>query len=82
MHPYLRRESACPVHFLWDGLGLGRLFVRWGFLGFIITAMLALGGQMAGFDAPAWIGVLIAGALWTVGQVMSFAAAARIQSSR
>ena len=32
--------SACPVHFIWDGRGMGRLPVRIGFMGFVVGAML------------------------------------------
>ncbi|MCP4503882.1 MAG: hypothetical protein GY822_28480 [Deltaproteobacteria bacterium] len=32
--------SACPVHFIWDGVGLGRPFVRVGFMGFMLSGVL------------------------------------------
>lgn len=75
MHHLLRRESACPVHFIWDGLGLGRWPVRLGFLGFVIAGLIFMVSTLMRIDAPAWMAVAVAGAIWTVGQALSFAAA-------
>ena len=76
MHPYLRRESACPVHFLWDGFGLGRWPVRLGFMGFLLAALIFVVATALRVDAPAWMAVAVAGAIWTIGQAMSFTSAA------
>ena len=42
----LERESACPVHFIWDGRGAGRPFVRVGFLVLVVAAVLASGATV------------------------------------
>jgi hypothetical protein len=68
--PAPRRESGCPVHFVWDGTGLGRPLVRLGFL-------LVLGAGGAGSFAlmthgtmmPARVLGAVALGLWTAGQV-------------
>ena len=78
--PTPHRVSACPVHFLWDGRGRGRLFVRSGFLGFVVAAMVGVGASLLRIEgsAPFTLAVLgVAGASWTFGQVLSFLALPR-----
>ena len=62
------------MHFLWDGLGKGRVLVRSGFLGFLVAAMLAMCGTMThaarAVDGAVMVAA-IAGILWTAGQVAS-----------
>lgn len=67
-----RRESACPVHFIWDGHGLGRPFVRAGFFGFVATGLLFTGALALRFDAGILPGTLLGSSavLWTVGQIL------------
>lgn len=70
--------SACPVHFLWDGRGRGRLFVRGGFLGLVASGMVGTGGMLVGADAaaPLALSVLgLSGVVWSIGQALSFFAA-------
>ena len=38
--PSLERVSACPVHFLWDGRGAGRVWVRLGGMGLVAAGAL------------------------------------------
>lgn len=67
----MRRESGCPVHFIWDGHGHGRPFVRAGFLGFVASgALLTLSGM--GLLSKDWaLGTLAVSALaWTLGQIL------------
>jgi hypothetical protein len=74
----VRRESGCPVHFVWDGNGRGRPFVRVGFL-------LALGaGAAASWAAMTHGTTTAAGALgaaaaasWVLGQGLTRASRAR-----
>jgi hypothetical protein len=70
----LQRESACPVHFVWDGNGLGRPFVRVGFLLIVITALLATGAIMIHDNdvkaASLVVGGVAAG-VWLLGQVLT-----------
>lgn len=70
----LRRESNCPVHFVWDGNGLGRPFVRVGFLlllvaGGALSAGVMLHAAVVG-DAGRAIGV-VALATWGLGQLLT-----------
>lgn len=68
------RVSSCPVHFIWDGLGRGRMFVRWGFFGLTFAlATLTLGRwihvdmlQQAGSTLAA-----VAGGAYLLGQALS-----------
>jgi hypothetical protein len=67
-----RRESACPVHFVWDGRGVGRPLVRAGFLLFLLAGTLVTAATMLHSamlrDGAALAG--IAGTLaWAAGQV-------------
>lgn len=78
--PTPHRTSACPVHFLWDGKGRGRLFVRSGFLGLIVAGMFGTGATLmrASEVGPIALAILgLAGASWTFGQILSFLAAPR-----
>lgn len=70
----LRRESGCPVHFIWDGNGLGRPFVRLGFLLAVLTGILLTMSVMV--SAPpikgAALGVAVgAAAIWLLGQALT-----------
>ncbi|MDP2343109.1 MAG: hypothetical protein Q8O67_19285 [Deltaproteobacteria bacterium] len=70
----LRRESGCPVHFIWDGNGLGRPFVRLGFLLAVITALLATGAIMAHDErirAASVVVAGVAGGTWLLGQLLT-----------
>lgn len=70
----LRRESNCPVHFVWDGNGLGRPFVRAGFLLALVTGALMMVALMSHSgvvrEAGAGCGV-VAGVLWGAGQALT-----------
>jgi hypothetical protein len=69
------RESACPVHFVWDGRGVGRPLVRAGFMGFLVTGAFVTAAVMLHStvlrDAAAWIlgGSALA---WALGQAATF----------
>ena len=72
--PTPRRVSACPVHFLWDGKGRGRTFVRSGFLGLLAAGAIGYGGAWAHVPALVVVGQVVAGcaiAAWLVGQAMT-----------
>lgn len=78
--PSPHRTSGCPVHFLWDGRGRGRIFVRSGFLGLVLAGAVGTGGTL--LRAPeagalALTLLALAGAAWGVGQALSFTARAR-----
>jgi len=76
--PTLHQVSACPVHFIWDGRGHGRAFVRGGFLVLIAAAAAWVLGFMShstlAVNAGLGLGALAA-ASWSVGQVLSWFAA-------
>lgn len=69
------RESGCPVHFLWDGSGRGRPFVRAGFMGLLVAGALATAAIMRvpGLpdlrEAASWTATL-SGVAWALGQVL------------
>ena len=70
----VRRESNCPVHFVWDGNGLGRPFVRVGFLLLLVAGALLSAGVMWHESAPSAVGRavgLAAVAVWGTGQVLT-----------
>lgn len=74
----LRRESGCPVHFIWDGNGLGRPFVRLGFLlavitGCLLTAsvMIHAAGWNAGLKSVAGVFAVAAASVWLLGQALT-----------
>jgi hypothetical protein len=78
----VRRESGCPVHFVWDGNGRGRPAVRVGFLLALVAGALGSAGLMvhsppqadALRTASAVVGAT-AGVLWLVGQALTRLAA-------
>lgn len=73
--PSPHRVSACPVHFIWDGRGRGRTFVRLGFLGVLAAGAVGSGAKLLraaeGSDIAA---LLLFGslALWGVGHVLGW----------
>jgi hypothetical protein len=70
----VRRESNCPVHFVWDGNGLGRPFVRVGFLLMLLAGGLLSAGVVwhASTATTAGRGVALAAlAVWGVGQLLT-----------
>ena len=77
--PSPHRVSACPVHFLWDGRGFGRRYVRGGFFGLVLAGVLYFGNRAFGlglghvFVDFAWMSL----AVWAVGQGLSQIAARR-----
>ena len=70
----VRRESACPVHFVWDGNGRGRPLVRMGFLGALVAGACASAAVMCAApllrDVAGGVAVL-AGVCWLGGQVLT-----------
>jgi hypothetical protein len=73
--PTPHRVSACPVHFIWDGKGMGRVFVRAGFLMLIVGFALLTGASATGFvvlKSPALTVIAVALVAWSLGQVLSF----------
>lgn len=69
-----RRESACPVHFIWDGHGRGRWPVRLGFwlisgLGMVATGLPLVG--IRGANAYLAVPLLALACVYGVGQVLS-----------
>jgi hypothetical protein len=74
------RTSACPVHFLWDGRGLGRPLVRASFMGLSISGAVATLGWMTRSDDTVMAAAMLAGVAglgWTLGQLFSAVAARR-----
>lgn len=72
--PQVVRESACPVHFLWDSVGVGRWGVRLGFLGFLVAGMMITGASMMRVDALRTASVMVvttSAALWLVGHALT-----------
>lgn len=72
--PSPHRVSACPVHFIWDGRGVGRVFVRSGFLGLLLVGVLWSGSWLLQSDplrTVAWIALCLAAGSWLLGQVLS-----------
>jgi hypothetical protein len=70
----MERESACPVHFLWDGRGKGRWFVRMGFLGLLGAALLWAASKTFVVDVltlPALIIAVGSIATYAAGQIVS-----------
>lgn len=68
------RVSACPVHFIWDGLGKGRMLVRWGFFGLVFALAVFTGTKWMHLDVarPVALGLLgVSLALYVVGQALS-----------
>jgi hypothetical protein len=74
----VRRESGCPVHFVWDGNGRGRPFVRIGFLLALLAGALASAAALLHQPSmPSLVVGAVAGGLWLLGQVLTRAAGAR-----
>ncbi len=70
----LRRESGCPVHFIWDGNGLGRPFVRLGFMLAVLTALLMTASIMIHASSLKSAGAVVAvaaAATWLLGQALT-----------
>jgi hypothetical protein len=70
----LRRESNCPVHFVWDGNGIGRPFVRLGFLLALVAGgalSLALMAPLPTARSVAVVVAAVAAACWCLGQVLT-----------
>lgn len=79
------RVSACPVHFIWDGRGKGRVFVRLGFMGFALAGMIGTGAsllRMSGAAPLLWTVLGVSGASWAVGQVLSLQVKRKLEASR
>jgi len=77
------RVSSCPVHFVWDGLGSGRMCVRWGFWGLTLALALLSLGRWLHLDLPQQAGHVLAtvsGLAYLLGQALS--AAVRLQTRR
>lgn len=71
--PTPHRVSSCPVHFIWDGKGRGRSFVRAGFLGCLVAAALAAIATYIHVDVVRQIGLglgLASIASWLVGHAL------------
>jgi hypothetical protein len=68
----VRRESGCPVHFVWDGNGHGRPWVRVGFVLALAAGAAASFAVVAHVSAtPARALGVAAAFLWLVGQVLT-----------
>jgi hypothetical protein len=68
------RVSSCPVHFIWDGLGRGRMWVRWGFFGLIFAlATLVLGRwiHVATLEQAGSVFAGVACGIYLIGQALS-----------
>ncbi len=76
----VQRESACPVHFIWDGAGPGRWLVRLGFLGATAWGTAYFGALVFRFNGAlpyiGWAAIPVATS-WVVGQVLSMVAKQR-----
>lgn len=83
--PSLERTSACPVHFLWDARGHGRVWVRLGFLGLVGAGALASASALMRLPALAQAGALVAatsGLAWLAGHAVSLVERRRRRTSR
>jgi len=70
-----RRESACPVHFIWDGTGRGRWPVRLSFWMLSVLGMLGTGLPLVGVrGVSGQLGVpaLVLMGVYGLGQLLSF----------
>ena len=70
----VRRESNCPVHFVWDGNGVGRPFVRVGFLMLLVGSGLlsaAVVWPAALSTTPGRLVMLAALVTWGLGQALT-----------
>lgn len=80
--PSPHQTSSCPVHFLWDGRGTGRVLVRAGFLGFLLAAMcftLATMGRIPLLETAGAVVLAAAALLWTAGQGFTFVIARQLR---
>ncbi len=69
-----RRISACPVHFLWDGRGVARRLVRFGFAAIILAMSFKTADRLwphLGLDQVAAPALMFGGLLWGYGQLKS-----------
>ena len=76
------RESGCPVHFIWDGHGVGRPLVRSGFLGILLAGALMSGSSMPALHAlaaPGLWSMTAAIGVWAAGQAFSALAKWRLR---
>lgn len=72
--PTPHRVSACPVHFIWDGRGRGRPFVRAGFLAMLFAFGASMLQQITHVDVLTTIAVVIGGAglvSWCAGHALA-----------
>lgn len=68
----VQRESACPVHFIWDGNGYGRPLVRVGFMLMLVAgASLTMSRVVPEATAFGKGALLVAVGLWLLGQVVT-----------
>ena len=66
----VQRESACPVHFIWDGNGYGRPLVRIGFLLLLVAgAALTMGRVVPSVLDIGQSVFAVAVAVWLLGQI-------------
>lgn len=80
----LRRESNCPVHFVWDGNGLGRPVVRVGFLLLVVTGLLMMAAIMshsAVVKEAGFATAVVAAVVWGAGQALTRFSLLRARSS-
>ena len=71
--PTPRRVSSCPVHFIWDGQGKGRMFVRAGFITFLGAMVLATGERAMVTDlgsVPRTL-LMVSAVAWVTGQLLT-----------
>ena len=68
----VRRESGCPVHFVWDGNGSGRPWVRIGFVLALVAGAAASFSLLAhASPTPARVLGGAAAVVWLVGQALT-----------
>ena len=78
--PSVERVSACPVHFLWDGRGVGRFYVRAGFLGFLAAGFFACLARMPHAAVPMSVALglcAVSATAYVVGQALTIAVVLR-----
>lgn len=79
----LRRESTCPVHFVWDGNGVGRPLVRTGFMLALVAGATGTLGAMShqvAVSSAAGVVAIAAALSWGLGQVLTRFVQARARS--
>jgi hypothetical protein len=70
----VRRESNCPVHFVWDGNGLGRPAVRLGFMLLLVAGAVMSASVMVSSRAMSSVGAtvgIVAVVTWGLGQLLT-----------